>query len=168
MCCRSKPGIFLCHFSHLAHCYGQVRETLRAYTAMVELQLWTSTLTGKKKFCAEQHIARIEILCLFAYPELAVSVWLLGSLEFSDLVVFQAAANSNMHIAKRIVQCQLLCVTIMHDAHAHSEHMLQCQLLWHCTICSFLHSNSCSMFSVLFPTSCFPPAPLIICCLSII
>ena len=74
---------------------------------MVELQLRTSTLTGKKTFCAEQHVARIEVLCLFAYLDLAVSVWLLGSLGFSDLVVFQAVANSNMHIAKRIVQCQL-------------------------------------------------------------
>ena len=135
---------------------------------MVELQLRASTLTGKKTFCAEQHVAQIEVLCLFAYLDLAVSVWLLGSLGFSDLVVFQAVANSNMHIAKRIVQCQLLCVTIMHNAHAHSEHMLQCQLLWHCTICSFLHSSSCSTFSVLFPTSCFLSAPLIICCSSIV
>ena len=35
-------------------------------------------------------------------------------------------------------------------------------LLWHCIICSFLHSNSCLTFSVLFPTSCFLSAPLII------
>ena len=47
----------------------------------------TSTLSGKKTFCTEQHVARVaEFVCLFAYLDLAVSVWLLGSQSFQTCV----------------------------------------------------------------------------------